>query len=237
MVVTLAALTASAQQFTIPFSGGGRPPVVRVTLLNGGIEINGYEGKDVILESGGSRRNRPDKDGLRRIDIGDGYSINEDNNVITIHGSGGGSPHLVLRVPFQTGLEVKCMNCSETKISNVAGDVDVNTTNSGVRLTNVSGAVLAHSLNNRIYATFDRVPAKPVSLSSMNGSIDLTVPGDTKAELKLKTQNGKIHTDFDLRLAGGTVMQPDRGLTGTINGGGIELRLNSFNGSIYLRRK
>lgn len=235
-----AALTAAAQQITIPFSGGTSEPTLRVMLTNGGVEVTGYDGKDVTLDSASSSSRKRDEErhgGLHRIDIVNGFSVSQDSNVITIHGSGGGEPRLQLRVPFKTNLEIRCSNCSETRISNVSGDVDVNITNGGIRLTNVSGGVLAHSLNSNIAASFDRAPQKPISLSTLNGGLEVVVPGDTKADLNLKTSNGKIYTDFDVRLAGGTLMQPDKGLNGTINGGGVQMRLNSFNGSIYVRRK
>jgi hypothetical protein len=238
--MTAAALTVAAQQVTIPFSGGSGSPTLRVTLMDGGVEIRGYDGKEIVLDSSGSssrRDRREERNGLHRIDIANGYSVSQDGNVVTIRGSGDGSPHLSLQVPFKTNLEIKCTNCSETQITAIAGDIDVNLTNGGIRLANVTGAVLAHSLNSHIIASFDRSPQKPVSLSTMNGGLDVTVPPDTKADLNLKTSNGKIYSDFDVRLAGGTLMQPGKGLNGTINGGGIEMRLNSFNGSIYLRRK
>ena len=233
-----AALTATAQTVSIPFSGGNRPPTLRITLFNGGVEIHGYDGKDVILDKAPSARHKDKgKRGLQPIDIANGFSVGEDANLITIHGSGGGTPRLNLHVPAKTNLEIKCTNCSETAISDISGDIDVNLTNGGVRLTNTTGAVLAHSLNSKILATLDKAPQKPLSLSTLNGGIDITLPGDTKANLNLKTSNGKIYSDFDVRLAGGTLMQPGKGLSGTINGGGGEVRLNSFNGSIYLRRK
>jgi len=240
--MTAAALTAAAQQVTVPFSGGSRPQTLRITLLNGGIEIRGYEGKDVILDPSSasataSGKHKEKEKRPHRIDIANGFSLSEDSNVITIHGSGGGTPRLHLQVPFQTNLEIKCTNCGETQISNIAGDIDINVTNGGIRLTNITGAVLAHSLNSRVYASFDKVPQKTVSLSTLNGGLEVTIPADTKANLNVKTSNGKIYSDFDVRLAGGTLMQPGKGLSGTINGGGVELRLNSFNGSIYLRRK
>jgi DUF4097 and DUF4098 domain-containing protein YvlB len=232
-----AALTASAQEVTIPFSGGSGSPTLRVTLLNGNIEVRGYDGKDVVLDTSSPSKRKEDRKGLHRIDIGDGFSVNQDGNAIVIHGSGGGSPHLYLQVPFRTNLEMKCSNCGETRISDIAGDIDVNLTNGGIRLSNATGSVLAHSLNSNIVATFDRAPQKPVSLSTMNGGLEVTLPGDTKADLNLKTSNGKIYTDFDVRLSGGTLMQPSKGLNGSINGGGVEMRLNSFNGSIFVRRK
>lgn len=239
------ALTLAAQQVSVPFSGGSRPQTLRITLLNGGLDIQGYNGKDLLLnqaphnlsEKHKEKHKEKDEKYPRRIDLANGFSLSEDNNLITIHGSGGGTPHLNLQVPFQTNLEIKCTNCGETQISTISGDIDINVTNGGIRLTNTTGAVLAHSLNSRVHASFDRAPQKPVSLSTLNGGVEVTIPADTKANLALKTSNGKIYSDFDVRLAGGTLMQPGKGLSGTINGGGIEMRLNSFNGSIYLRRK
>lgn len=238
ILLAASALTAHPQQVSVPFSGGSRPQTLRITLHNGGVELHGYDGKEVIFDSGGSGKHKDkSRSGTRPIDIANGYSLTEDNNLITIHGAGGGSPRMNLRVPFNTNLEIKCTNCGETGISDIAGDIDVNVTNGGIRLVNTTGAVLAHSLNSRVFATFAKPPQKPVSLSTLNGGLDVTVPPDTKANLNLKTTNGKIYSDFDVRLAGGTLMQPGKGLSGTINGGGVELRLNSFNGSIYLRRK
>ena len=226
---------AFAQQVAIPFSSPGRPQTVRITLLNGGLEIHGYDGKDVLLVSGTSSRHK-DR-GPRPINIADGFSMSEDNNVITIHGASGGTPRLNLQVPAKANLEIKCTNCGETVLADMAGDIDVNVTNGAIRLTNMTGAVLAHSLNSRILAAFEKAPQKPISLSTMNGGLDVSLPPELKANLSVKTTNGKIYSDYDVRLSGGTLMQPGKGLSGTVNGGGIDMRLTSFNGSIYLRRK
>jgi hypothetical protein len=53
----------------------------------------------------------------------------------------------------------------------------------------------------------------------------------------MRTENGKIHTDYDIRLGGGTIMRTDRGIAGSIGGGGPEIVFKSFNGSIYIRKK
>src|SRR5580698_9260869 len=103
ILVTAAALTVAAQQVTIPFSGGGGTPTLRITLLDGAIEIHGYDGKELVLDSSGSGRRkdrREERTGLHRIDIANGYSVSQEGNVVTIHGSGDGSPHLSLQVPF-----------------------------------------------------------------------------------------------------------------------------------------
>ena len=128
-------------------------------------------------------------------------------------------------------------------------EIDANSLHGEVTLTNVSGTVLAHSLNGGIKVSMDRVdPGKPLSFSTMNGSIDVTLPADFKANVKLTADHGEIYSDFDFKL-GGSVTQRndtadgkfrvriDRTLTGTINGGGAEATFHTFNGRIYIRKK
>ena len=50
-------------------------------------------------------------------------------------------------------------------------------------------------------------PNKPLSFSSMNGTIDVTLPADFKANVKLRTDHGEIYSDFDFKLSGGAITQ------------------------------
>jgi len=117
-------------------------------------------------------------------------------------------------------------------------------------LNNVSGSVLANTMNGAMKVTMDSVDAnKPLSFSSMNGTIDVTLPADFKANVKLRTDYGEIYSDFDFKLGGGAITQKndtadgkfkvkmDRTITGTINGGGTEATFKTYNGTIYLRKK
>ena len=228
---------AVAQQYTVPFTGGSRPPLVKIDVYNGAVNVIGYDGKECIVK-GDLHDKKAEKNGLHRLDNAGAFSFSEQNNVIAIHGGASHAANLSLQIPFATALEIKCTNCREVLVQGISGDIDVNTVNGGIRLVDVTGAVSAHALNKAIVATFDQFPGvKPISLSSMNGGIDVTFPSSLKANLRLKTNNGKIYTDFDVRLAGGTQMRLDKGLEGTVNGGGADMKFNTFNGSIYLRRK
>ena len=97
----------------------------------------------------------------------------------------------------------------------------------------------------------DRIDAsKPMSFSTMNGDIDVTLPGNLKANVLMKTDNGDIYSDFEVKLSAPTVTRSDTGrqpdgtyhlrldhsLRGTIDGGGPEYQFNSFNGQIYIRK-
>src|SRR5438552_2957615 len=68
--------------------------------------------------------------------------------------------------------------------------------------------VVAHSLNAMMKVTMDSVdPAKPLSFTTMNGTIDVTLPADYKGNVKMSSHNGAIYTDFEFRLGGGTITQ------------------------------
>lgn len=220
----LAGTTAAhaQQERSIAFSEENRPRMLRVDILEGSLNVRGHAGKEVLITSSGS-----DRDQVR---------ISESNNTVSINGINRGG--LLVHVPQDTALVIRCANCREALVENFRGELDINLLNGGIRLMNVSGSILAHSLNKNIYAVVSQLDRdKPSSFTSMNGSIDCTFPADLKADVKVRTENGKLHTDFDIQLAGTLPIRTDRGIAGKIGGGGPELQLRAFNGSIYIRKK
>ena len=240
----------------IPFSDAARQRLVKLNMISGSIHVRGYEGKDVVIDTkGGSRRERErdrdrQVDGLRRIDMNPGYTAEEQDNVVTIRTSATNTPGSIdLQVPAKTSLQLSTVNGGEITVEGVEGELDVKNTNGSVKLTRVGGAVVAHALNGNVVAVLDRVTAdRPMSFSSLNGNIDVTLPADIKANVKMRSDNGDMYSDFDIRLtASGEVktertpggkyrVQVDKSINGTINGGGPEMRLTTLNGRIMLRK-
>jgi hypothetical protein len=245
----------------VPLHDPGRPAHVRVNMLNGGITVNGYDGKEVLVESRArsgeeSHHSRPPKaDGMRLLNLpgGSGLEVVEDNNVVTVKTTDfNRATDLVISVPRRSSLELKCMNNGDISVSQVDGEIDANNLNGKVTLKNVSGSVLAHSLNGEVTVSMDRVDgSKPMSFSTLNGDIDVTLPGSTRASVRMKTDNGEIYSDFEVKLDptaahvnqeggkqpdGTFKLKFDHTLRGTINGGGPEFQFTSFNGRIYIRR-
>jgi hypothetical protein len=247
------------QRITVPFSDPSRPRKVKIHMLNGGVTVKGYDGKDVIVEaalrSEARRHGRAPEnvDGLKRIGNPNiGLDIEEQNNVVSIGGPLNGNGILSIQVPFATSLEVKTLNGGNIEVDHVSGEIDANNLNGAITLTNVSGSVLAHSLNGKVVATLDNVtPDKPMSFSTMNGNIDVTLPGGVKANVKMKSDNGDVYSDFDIKLDAnrGPVVEDSRGkggkykvkmekaMSGSINGGGPEIQFTTFNGNIMIRKK
>ena len=144
------------------------------------------------------------------------------------------------------------MNDGSIVVEKVEGEIEANNLNGPVTLTNVSGIVVAHSVNGEVTIQMDKVtPDKPMSFSTLNGDIDVTVPPDLKAKVKLETQNGAIYSDFEISLDR-TARPPtvedgrkeggkyrivfDKGVAGTINGGGPEIQFKTVNGNIHIRK-
>lgn len=252
LVCAVALAQESTDRITVPFSDASRPQTVTGHLVNGCFTVEGTDAKEVTVEGGAElRHSAPRADGLRRISPGIGVTVEESNNTIRI--SGPDSRSLTVRVPRSVTLKMECTNGGDLKVSNVAGDVELNNVNGSIRVAGVAGSVLAHSLNGKLTIALDRVaPDKPMSFSTLNGDIDVTLPADTRATLKLKSDNGEIYTDFEVKLqpnstpaqvedkrsSGGKYkVKMDKATIGTINGGGPEMSFKTLNGNIFVRQK
>ena len=303
---------SNTNRLTMPFSDPSRPGTVNVSVFQGGITVRASTGRDVIVTSNDARvsnsREQPSGKGtgLRRLSQPAGLSVTEENNVMTISSSrlAGGSD-VELQVPARTNLKLSTVNGDQILVERIEGDIEVTAVNGSIMLTDVAGAVVVHSTNGEVKATLRQVTAqKPMSFTSFNGDVDVTLPTNTKANLKMRTDHGEVLTDFDVQIQqrpattstafpgvgfapplpalpplqplpplppgadsserqrqaeerqrqaaerqrqaaerqrgrdgrGGTRIELDSSIYGTINGSGPEFELRTFNGNIYLRK-
>jgi hypothetical protein len=252
---------AAPERVTVPFSDPSRPKTVKVSLLNGGITVKAYNGKDVIIEAKGGdgdrgrgRHRTEVPEGMHRIDINNpGLQVEESENTVVIGVSAiNRNSELSIQVPVDTSLRLRSVNGGNIGVEGVSGDLDIDNTNGNVTVSHVSGSVVAHALNGRLIVSLDRVtPNKAMSFSSLNGNVDVTLPADVKANVRMKTDNGEIYSDFDVKLdtsahqpivegnksgGGPHRLRFDKGVYGTINGGGPEMTFTTFNGTIFIRK-
>jgi len=252
---------AAPDRVTVPFSDPSRPKTLRVSILNGGITVKGYDGKDAIVEarpdsnSGRHHRERAERtDGMRRIDmVGTGLVVEESENVVRVGTrSINDGVQLTIQVPFNTSLKLNATNGGDIVVDHIVGDVELEDTNGKITATHISGTAVVNALNGKVLVSLDKISGvKPMSFSSLNGDIDVTLPADMKAKVKLKTDNGAVYSDFDIQMdasarkpvvqesnsgKGKFRVQFDRAMYGLINGGGPDMTLTTFNGNIYIRK-
>jgi DUF4097 and DUF4098 domain-containing protein YvlB len=261
VLLILAAAPAFTQdtpdRVVVPLSDPSRPRLLKCSVINGTISVKGYDGKDVIVEArnGGRSHHREERsDGLRRIDLNaTGLTVEEsDNTVVVGTRSMNENIDLQIQVPYATSLRLHDVNGRGIMVDHVSGDIEIDATNGNAEATHISGSAVVHALNGRVVASFDKVtPGKEMSFSSLNGNIDVTLPADTKARVKMKSDNGEIYSDFDVKLdtsgrqpivednksgSGRYRVRFDKTMYGTINGGGPDMQFTTFNGNVYIRK-
>lgn len=249
----------------VPLSDPSRPATVRIEMLNGTMTIRGENRKDVLvtpLEStsgpgfGPSPRPRvgrrggepePPTAGLKQLTQRGGFEITESNNVVSIESGVMRSSDIEVRVPTRTNLNLEGVNGSGIIVENVEGDIEAEHTNGHIRLTNVSGSVVTEATNGNVVVVLTRIATeKAMSFVTLNGNVDVTLPASAKANVRLRSDNGDIFTGFDVETRaasastssrnGRTRIEVNQAIFGTINGGGPEFELRTFNGNVYLRR-
>ncbi|HEY7404130.1 MAG TPA: DUF4097 family beta strand repeat-containing protein [Candidatus Angelobacter sp.] len=257
----LAAQSLRAQSdnhVSVPLTDPTRPVTLRAHLLNGSITVKGADVKEVIVDAktrGGEESGRNSRaDGMKHIPMtSTGLNIEADNNQVRIStDSIQRTVDLTITVPVHTSCSLHTVNDGNIFVSGVDGELDVNDVNGEVDLKNIGGSVVAHALNGHVVVTFNRVdPTKSMAFSSLNGDIDVTFPPDLKATVSMRTDNGEVYSDFDVKLQpnsqtqtveesrgknGKYVLKVDKNVKGTINGGGQDIQFKNFNGNIYIRR-
>jgi hypothetical protein len=122
----------------------------------------------------------------------------------------------------------------DVRVSGATDEVIAESVNGRVDATTLGGPVRATSVNGSVEARMQTLHgATRLEYSSVNGSVEITLPADLKADVELTTMNGSVRSDFPI-LATGQI--DPRHLRGTINGGGIPLKIETVNGSIELRK-
>ncbi len=217
-----------------------------VSNLNGSVSITGWEENKVeikiIKESLGGQ------EALDQVDIN--IDISDIMLIHTLFPEGNKRVIVNYEIKVPIDLLVSEINCSNgnISISGVTGSPQASTSNGTINIENVNGMVTAGSSNGDITVKGARslgslessngnITAdlnflhENVNIQTSNGSINLAILPTLEMTIDASTSNGKISvTNLNLDL---TVHENTR-LSGTLNGGGNTVQLETSNGSIEL---
>lgn len=239
--------TDGAMVRTVSLSASQR---LAVSLHWGEVRVRGSDRADVRIEI---RPERSGRDGLASVgSLEDTSLLIEDGaDEVRIHTPepAAGSFRaldLTVYVPRSVDLYMEMLRGGEIDVEGVDGTIEISSRNGSVRMRGIAGSATVDAANGEIDAAFDEVtPGVPMSFASMNGSVELTLPADTPADLRIRTTGDEILTDFDLVPIPRTGVAPDerpadaprsKRLDARINGGGPLLLVTTFNGPVVLRR-
>jgi DUF4097 and DUF4098 domain-containing protein YvlB len=141
----------------------------------------------------------------------------------------------------------------EITLEKAKGRVEVRAVNESIHLADINGDLSAESTNGSI--VLDRIDSANVDLYTVNGNISydgaikekglyrltthngmiaMPIPDRTNATLTVRTYNGSFRSTF--QLAGDDAQRRNKRFTVTLGNGSAHLELESFGGTIALRR-
>ena len=136
-------------------------------------------------------------------------------------------------------------------VERTRGRIDASSVNEGVHLEDVNGVVVAESVNGPLL--LQRIEADSVEASTLNGcvtyegtirdrgayhfethngAIDVAIPEHANVTLSVSTYSGGIDSSFPVTLKKARSKQ----YVITLGSGSAQLELESFQGTVYLRR-
>jgi hypothetical protein len=154
----------------------------------------------------------------------------------------------VLKVPKAIALCLKTVTDGDVLVDGSAGDFDISNVNGAIEMLDVAGSGRARTINKDVRVMFARNPTGPSSFATINGSTIVYFQPSLAANLRVKTFNGQIYTDFDTahltglapvmeRRDGKFIYRSDRGTGLRVGAGGPELLFETLNGDIRILQR
>ncbi|MEL6865295.1 MAG: DUF4097 family beta strand repeat-containing protein, partial [Bacteroidota bacterium] len=211
-LLLLCALVSSSiaqdNEINIPLTTPGNQGQLQVEIHSGPVTVKGTNRTDVLLryeEKKDKQKYKKGKknSGLKRIS-GGGLSLEiseKDNEVIIESSNHHKMVRLYIEVPTNFDLDINTHHNGEVNISDIKGEVVVESHHGGITATNINGSVVANTWHGAIIVSFSGItPDTPLAFSTYHGEIDISLPTNTKADLKMQSEAGEIFSSFDVDL-------------------------------------
>lgn len=154
----------------------------------------------------------------------------------------------LIKVPKGLSVSYNTVNSfsRDVVIRNIESELEVSMTYGGVKLENATGPLTIKTVYGDIEASLGSNLKYPVSLLTVYGFVDLSVPVGAKANLLMYSKMSDVLISPDLKFevskSENRTVETNRGvpnkpIEGKLNGGGGEISLKTTYGMIYLRNK
>lgn len=239
-------------EFNIPLSKPSEKGTLVVDIKNGSVTVKGTPRKDVLV-----KYRSTESESIKMQDAGNGLKklsggltnleiYEEDNEVQVESNNWSRGIEVIIEAPQNMNMQLGSYNNGKIIVENVSGELELENYNGPITAKSISGSVVANTYNGDILITFTKItPDTPMSFTTYNGKVDLTLPASTKASVKARSDYGDIYTGFDMTFTkpkpqvqkGSKRLYIDGWVTGTINGGGPEFSMQNYHGDIFIRKQ
>jgi hypothetical protein len=251
----------------IDFSSPASPKKVIVDNVFGSVDVRGISGSKVRLTVEKTIRAESDEDlakALEEVHL----DVTEEKNEIKIvvdgpfrRGDGSAQFHgremegysfiynFKIEVPQDAKIDVSNIGDGNVTVSGVHNDFKVQNINGGIDMRDVDGSGRAYALNRDLTVSFALNPKRHCYFGSLNGEVKIYFLSPLSADLRFKTFNGEMYSDFPViylprkSLAektvrrGKTVYKTDSWTPVRVGDGGPTIELDGFNGDMYILKQ
>ena len=236
-----------AQDYKIPVQNVKEGKLILMDFM-GELPIEGYAGSDIIITPDRVKETPERAKGLKPIfpggtdNTGLGLSVEKDGGRITVRCliPFTQSARFSIKVPNELALKIKsgCERSNSISVQNMKNEVEIDVCHS-ISLKNVTGPLVLSTISGNIDIDFNGLNKdKPLSIASVSGEIDINLPANAAVDLEMSTISGKMYSDFEfpddknkMKRVGGSTFNAQ------LNGGGVNLKINTVSGNIYLRKQ
>ncbi|MBA4137122.1 MAG: hypothetical protein C0518_07385 [Opitutus sp.] len=217
---------------TYPFEANG---AVSLSNINGDVEIVAWDKNEISVVA---EKIASDEAGLKRMQIVIEHSPahlvikTEYEKKWKFWGNYRAEVRYKLMVPAGVTLEKIDVVNSDVTVRGVRGFVNLDSVNGTIEAEGLTAGGRFDTVNGSIRAAFDKISASDkIVLDTVNGSCSLTLPANAAFDLNADSVNGSISCDYPIKIG----RSGRRHLTGSVNGGGANIVLDSVNGGLRIR--
>jgi DUF4097 and DUF4098 domain-containing protein YvlB len=216
--------------------------------VNGRITAEPAAGADVIVEGHRVAKATSDdaaKDLLAKLEIREEVgesTVRVESRPPRFNGGFNGIQiEWTVKVPKGVVLDLRTVN-GGVRLNGLTNEVHAKTTNGGVQGDKLDASVLeATAVNGGINIDLAQPleSSDSIEMETVNGGVMLSLPNESKATIEARCVNGGVRVgELDIKRddQGGSDFEKKRRLSGTMNGGGASVKLNTTNGGIHVAR-
>ena len=230
--------------------GNSKDNQIQIEVYRSKVEVVGHNSDEVIIEA--ANYEVPERaEGLRSLfseaedNTNLGLAVIKEKNTLRIVQAARRGGEYIIKVPKNVAIvyHENSPHGGKLELSDTAGEIDLDLHHASATLTNVTGPVNANTVHGHLDIKFSELnQAKSSSIKSVHGPVDITLPGNTKADLELEANHGEIYTDFAIsrpsdsknglpKIAGGSTIK------GKTNNGGVGMSISAVHSNIYIRKQ
>lgn len=143
--------------------------------------------------------------------------------------------HYTIQMPATARLDIEDYK-SDTRVTALKADLRLHTYKGMARVADLDGAARVETYKGDVRVEFVRF-TRASRFETHKGEIDLRLPKDSRFELDADTgRRGDIETDFAIMSRAGRSNHGYRA-SGAVNGGGPELRMTTYKGTLRVHAR